>query len=43
VEVKRVAGAVYAFKKLAEMGYDPRKYDIMRIGNFSELPDDYEN
>jgi hypothetical protein len=43
IKVKRAEGAVYAFKKLAEMGYDPRKYDIMSIGSFSEFPDDYEN
>jgi len=43
VEVKDAAGAVYAFKRLAELGYDPRKYDIMKIGHFSEFPDDFEN
>jgi hypothetical protein len=43
VVVTDAPGAVHAYKKLASMGYDPRKYDIMRIGPFSEFPDDYEN
>lgn len=42
VTVEQASGAVHAYKRLAEMGYDPRKYDIMNIGKFSELPDDYE-
>lgn len=42
VTVEQANGAVHAYKRLAEMGYDPRKYDIMRIGKFVETPDDYE-
>lgn len=43
VTVGKADGAVRAYKRLAEMGYDPRRYDIMSIGKFSEFPDDYEN
>lgn len=43
VTVEDAPGAVHAYKLLAAMGYDPRQYDIMRIGKFSEFPDDYEN
>ena len=43
VIVEDAPGAVHAYKKLAAMGYDPRKYDIMSIGPFSEFPDNYEN
>lgn len=43
VIVKNAPGAIYAFKILASMGHDPRKYDIMSIGEFSPFPDDYEN
>lgn len=42
VTVVDAPGAVHAYKILASMGHDPRKYDIMRIGKFVETPDDYE-